>query len=139
MIKHDNYKHADLTDIIIAAFYVVYNNLGFGFKEKVYENALLIELDKRNLEFAAQKNIKVYYQEQIIGNFVADIIVENTIILELKAVESIRAEHEVQVVNYLRATEIEIGLLLNFGKKPEVRRKVFSNMRKKNLKHHTKS
>ena len=97
----------------------------------MYENALLIELDKRLLEIEKQKSIKVYYEGQIIGNFYADIVVNNSVIIELKAIESLRLEHEVQLVNYLRATNIEVGLLLNFGAKPQFRRKVFSNSRKK--------
>jgi GxxExxY protein len=127
----DNYKHSEVTEKIIEAFYAVYNTLGIGFQEKVYENALLIELDKRLLEFEKQKNIKVYYDGKIIGDFYADIIVENSVIIELKAIESLRLEHEVQLVNYLRATDIEVGLLLNFGAKPQFKRKVFSNSRKK--------
>jgi GxxExxY protein len=138
MMKNDNYKHSELTSKILEAYYSVYNNLGVGFRESVYENALLIELDKRSLLFDRQKNIKVHYEGQLIGDFFADIIVENCVILELKAIESLRPEHEVQLVNYLRATEIEVGLLLNFGSKAEFKRKVFSNSRK-NLKHHTKS
>ncbi|WP_321279879.1 GxxExxY protein [Marinifilum fragile] len=127
----DNYKHSEITEKIIEAFYAVYNALGIGFCEKVYENALLIELDKRLLEFEKQKNIKVYYDGKIIGDFYADIIVDNCVIIELKAIESLRFEHEVQLVNYLRATDIEVGLLLNFGAKPQFKRKVFSNSKKK--------
>ncbi|NOU62368.1 GxxExxY protein [Marinifilum caeruleilacunae] len=127
----DNYKHSELTEKIIEAFYAVYNKLGVGFQEKVYENALLIELDKRFLNFTKQKNIKVFYDNQVVGDFYADIIVNDSVIIELKAVESIRLEHEVQLVNYLRATNIEVGLLLNFGAKPQFKRKVFSNTRKK--------
>lgn len=127
----DNYKHSEVTEKIIEAFYVVYNKLGTGFQEKVYESALLIELDKRFLEFEKQKNIKVYYEGHIIGNFYADVIVNNVVIVELKAVESLCLDHEVQLVNYLRATDIEVGLLLNFGSKPQFKRKVFSNSRKK--------
>ena len=128
---NDNYKHSEVTDKIIDAYYTVYNKLGVGFRETVYENALLIELDKRLLKFEQQKNIKVHYEGQVIGNFYADIIVENCVIIELKAIESLRLEHEVQLVNYLRATEIEVGLLLNFGNKPQFKRRVFSNSRKK--------
>ncbi len=134
---NDNYKHSEVTDKIIDAYYTVYNKLGVGFRETVYENALLIELDKRLLKFEQQKNIKVHYEGQLIGNFYADIIVENCVIIELKAIESLRFEHEVQLVNYLRATEIEVGLLLNFGNKPQFKRRVFSNS-KKNLNHYTK-
>jgi GxxExxY protein len=139
MIMNENYKCTEITDKIIEAFYTVYNQLGVGFQEKIYENALLIELDKRLLEFEKQKNIRVYYEGQLIGDFYADIVVNKCVIIELKAVESIRPEHEIQLVNYLRATNIEVGLLLNFGSKPQIKRKVFANCRKVNLNAHVKS
>lgn len=122
----DNYKHSDITALIIKAFYTVYNQLGYGFLEKVYENALLIELQKLNLECNAQSPIEVYYDEQKVGYYIADIIVDNAVIVEIKAAESICEEHEAQLTNYLRATDIEVGMLLNFGKKAEFKRKVFS-------------
>ncbi len=92
--------------------------------EKVYEKSLLIELKK---QVEQQKNIKVYYEENEVGDYYADLIVNNLVIIELKAAESLCEEHEAQLINYLRATNIEVGLLLNFGKKPEFRRKIFSN------------
>ena len=122
----DNYKHSDISALIIKAFYTDYNQLGYGFLEKVYENALLIELRKLNLECIAQSPIEVYYDEQKVGFYIADIIVENAVIVEIKAVESICEEHEAQLTNYLLATDIEVGMLLNFGKKAEFKRKVFS-------------
>lgn len=122
-----DYKYSDLTELIIKCFYKVYNELSYGFLEKVYQNALLIELQNSGLDVQPQKQIKVYYQEKIVGEYYADIIVDNVVILELKAAESIVEEHEFQLINYLKATDIEVGLLLNFGKKPEVRRKVFTN------------
>jgi len=122
--------HKDLTNKIINCFYLVYNTLGFGFLEKVYENALLIELHKKGMFAEKQKPIKVFYQQQIVGEYFADIIVDETIILELKAAEYIIEEHELQLINYLKATDKEIGLLLNFGKKPEFKRKIFTNDRK---------
>ena len=125
-----NYLYKDLTDNIISSFYNVYNELGFGFLENVYQNALYFELTRKQLKIDAQKPIKVYYQNQIVGNYKADLIVNDTIILELKAVEYLLEEHELQLINYLKATNIEIGLLLNFGKKPEIRRKIFTNDRK---------
>ena len=125
------YYHKDLTDTIIKAFYNVYNELGFGFLENVYQNALYFELISKQLKVEAQKTIKVYYQNQLVGNYKADLIVNDTIILELKAVDFLVEEHELQLINYLKATNIEIGLLLNFGKKPEIRRKIFTNDRKK--------
>jgi GxxExxY protein len=106
--------HSDITDKIIKAFYKVYNELGFGFLEKVYENALLLELISMGLICEKQKPIKVHYNNQLVGEYFADIIVNHSIILELKAAEGLVEEHELQLVNYLKATEIEVGLLLNF-------------------------
>lgn len=98
--------------------------------EKVYENALLYELRNQGLDCEKQKPIKVYYEQIQVGEYYADIIVNECIILELKAAESIAEEHEFQLINYLKATEIEIGLLLNFGKNPEFKRKIFTNNKK---------
>jgi GxxExxY protein len=123
----NNLLHKDLSNRIIKCFYNVYNKLGYGFLEKVYEKSLLIELDKNNLFAENQKPIKVYYDNEKVGEYFADIIVENTIILELKAAEILVEEHELQLINYLKATDIEVGLLLNFGKKPEFKRKIFTN------------
>ncbi len=125
--SQDKYKHQDITRLIIKAFYNVYNKLGYGFLEKVYENALMIELRKLELNTVAQVPIKVYYDNEKVGDYLADIIVNNIIILEIKAMEALCEAHEAQLLNYLRATNIEIGLLLNFGKKPEFRRKVWTN------------
>lgn len=120
-----------LTGQIIKIFYKVYNNLGHGFLEKVYHNALMIELRKAGFNFETKKEITVYYENEIVGKFETDLIIEGKVILELKAKETLHEAHEAQLVNYLRATEIEVGLLLNFGKTPEFRRKIFSNDRKK--------
>lgn len=122
--------HEDLTDKIIKAYYKVNNTLGFGFLEKVYENAMAIELRKLGMHVEKQKNIKVYYEQEEIGDYYADLLVDHLVIVELKAAESLCEEHEAQLINYLKATPIEVGLLLNFGKKAEFRRKVFSNNRK---------
>ncbi len=119
--------YQNITSQIIACFYKVYNTLGFGFLEKVYENSLKIELEKSGLKVQKQKPINVNYEGQLVGEYFADLVVEDKIILELKAVETLIQEHEYQLINYLKATEIEVGLLLNFGKKPEIRRKIFSN------------
>ena len=127
------YLHQELSSNIISCFYKVYNTLGFGFLEKVYENALLIELTKSWLFVERQKPIKVHYEEKIVGEYFADIMVENKIILESKAAESLIEEYELQLINYLKATDIELGLLLNFGKKPEIRRKIFSNNQRKSV------
>src|SRR5688572_15216497 len=112
----DNYLHSDLTGQIINSFYTVYNSLGYGFMEKVYENALLIELKSQRLYSVNQIPIKVFYKNQQVGFYIADIIVENCVILELKAAEVICEEHEHILINYLKSTDIEVGLLLNFGK-----------------------
>lgn len=119
--------HKDMTNTVIKAFYKVYNQLGYGFLEKVYENAMMIELNNMGLHCQKQRPIKVYYLGEEIGDYFADIVVENIIILELKAAESLCEEHEYQLINYLKATDIEVGLLFNFGKKPEFKRKVFQN------------
>ena len=121
----DNYKHSDITAIIIKAFYNVYNQLGYGFLEKVYENALLIELRKFNLTCHAQCPVEVFFDHAKVGLYIADIIVNDCVIIEAKAAEAICEEHEAQLTNYLRATDIEVGILLNFGKKAEFKRKVF--------------
>jgi GxxExxY protein len=118
-------EFSSLTEKIIGCAYKVYNTLGFGFLESVYENALTIELKKAGFKFERQKSIKVFYEGEIVGNFKADIIVDDLIILELKSVQNIVTEFEVQLVNYLTATMKPVGLLLNFGpKKVEIKRKV---------------
>ena len=118
-------EHRELTEKIIGCAYRVYNRMGFGFLESVYEKCMLIELKKAGLNPDSQKSIKVYYDDEIVGDFVADIIVDDTIILELKSVRRVVRAHEVQLVNYLVATGKPIGLLLNFSeRKIEVKRKV---------------
>jgi len=120
-------KHEQKTQQIIQAFYKVYNTLGYGFLEKVYQNSMVIELRKMNFQVQSQYPINVYYDDSRVGEYYADILVDDCIILELKAAEAICEEHEYQLINYLKATDIEVGLLLNFGKKPEIKRKIFSN------------
>ncbi len=116
--------HADLTEKIIGCAYRVYNTLGAGFLESVYEKCLIIEAEKYGLSVEAQKPINVYYDGQNVGNFVTDLIVDDKVIIELKAVRNLVIAHEVQLVNYLTATKIPIGLLINFGEtKVEVKRK----------------
>ncbi len=118
-------QHRELTEQIIGCAYRVYNKMGFGFLESVYEKCLLIELRKLGLTAENQQPITVYYEEEVVGEFVADIVVEDTIILELKSVRRVVQAHEVQLVNYLVATGKSVGLLLNFGdRKVEVKRKV---------------
>lgn len=126
MIK-DNYIHSEITDLIIKAFYNVYNKLGFGFLEKVYENGMMIELKRLGLNAEKQKQLKVFYDEFEIGEYYADIIVNDCVIVELKAAEAICPEHEAQLVNYLKASDIEVGLLLNFGKEPKFKRRVLTS------------
>ena len=123
----DELKHGDMTARIIKAFYKVYNKLGYGFLEKVYENALCLELIDAGLYCTKQAPVEVFYNDQKVGNYFADIIIDDTIIIEVKAAKGIAEEHEYQLINYLKATDIEVGLLLNFGKDPEFRRKIFSN------------
>ncbi len=123
----EKYLHSELTSKIIRCFYAVYNTLGYGFLEKVYENSLKIELQLSGLKVEAQKKIDVYYSNKVVGVYYADLIVNDTVILEIKAVEALCEEHEFQLINYLKATDIEVGLLLNFGKKPEFKRKIYTN------------
>ena len=125
--------HEKITEKIISAYYKVYNTLGYGFLEKVYENAMAIELRKAGVQVSQQKNIKVYYESEEVGDYFADLSVENVVIVELKAAKEICEKHEAQLINYLRATTIEVGLLLNFGIEPEFKRKIFHNHLKKNL------
>jgi hypothetical protein len=120
----------ELTGKIIKTFYKVYNTLGHGFLEKIYHKAMIIELVKAGLKVETEKPITVRYFEDIIGEFEADLIANEKIMLELKAKDALHEAHEAQLLNYLRATEIEIGLLLNFGKEPKFKRKFFSNSNK---------
>lgn len=123
--------YQELTDTILKCFYKVYNELGYGFLEKVYENALIIELQNNSLNCSQQSPIKVYYQQTQVGTYFADILVEDKVILELKAGDGgIILEHELQLVNYLKATEYEVGLILFFGEKPTMKRKIFTNQHK---------
>ena len=117
--------HKDLTEKVIGAFYKVYNTLGFGFLEKVYENAMSIECRKAGLSVEKQKNIRVYYDKEEVGDYYADLIINDLIIVELKAARNLDEDHEAQLLNYLKATDKEIGLLFNFGNKPEFKRKIF--------------
>ena len=126
----DKLKHKEITDTILKSFYEVYNELGNGFLESVYENALYIVLTGYELLVERQKDISVFFRGANIGNFKADLIVNDKVIAELKAVRVLDSAHEAQLINYLRATNIEVGLLLNFGRKPEFKRFVYDNTRK---------
>ena len=119
-------KHQDLTAKIIECAYKVHNTLGFGFLEAVYRNALMIELLKTGLQSEKEKKIQVHYHNQLVGDYAADIIVENTVILELKSVKELHPAHSAQLINYLKATGIEIGLLINFGESVQVKRKIYT-------------
>lgn len=123
--------HKDLTDRIIPVFYKVYRELGYGFLEKIYHNAMLIELTQQGFDCQSQQKINVHYQGKNIGEYYSDITVNGLILLELKATEVLVEAHENQLINYLRATTFEVGFLFNFGKNPEIRRKIFTNDRKK--------
>ncbi len=123
----DNYKHSEMTEQVIKGFYKAYNELGFGFLEKVYENALCIELYNIGLDIEKQRPITAYFEGREVGKYFADVVVNDVLILELKAAKTLCKEHEYQLINYLKATEIEVGLLLNFGEDPQIKRKVFSN------------
>ena len=121
------YKHSHITDLIIKPFFNVYNKLGYGFLEKVYENAMLVELQKLGLKVVGQQGIAVYYDEVEVGLYFADLIVEDSVLVELKASEFLCEEHEAQLTNYLKATSLEVGILLNFGKSAQFKRKIFDN------------
>lgn len=124
-------KHAEITDNILRCFFkVVYPALGYGFLEKVYQNAMLLSLSAVGLSACAEVPIPVYFQGHLVGEYQADVVVNDLVIVELKAVSRLLAEHEAQLLNYLRATPYEVGLLLNFGPKPEFIRKAFNNDRK---------
>jgi GxxExxY protein len=128
--------HEEITKQILKAFFTVYNTLGYGFLEKVYHNAMLLELRKLGLTYDSERRITVFYDGCIVGEYIADIIVEEKVIVELKATTVIHDMHEVQLMNYLRATTFELGLLLNFGHEPGRRRKIFMNDKKRSLTSH---
>jgi GxxExxY protein len=123
--------HEELTNKIIKCFYNVFNTLGYGFLEKVYHNSMLLELRSYGLEAISQGEIIVFYDGTEVGHYYADIIVEDLVILEIKVAKTIIEAHEAQLLNYLRATDKEVGLVLNFGPKAEFKRKIFENRYKK--------
>ncbi len=130
----ENLLHQELTKSIINVYYDVYNELGYGFLEKVYQNSMYLELKNRGFKVEAQKNIKVYYKKTEVGEYFTDLLVNDLVIVELKASEVLVYQNELQLLNYLKATDKEIGLLLNFGKKAEFKRLIFTNDRKQHLK-----
>jgi GxxExxY protein len=119
-----------VTEKVIGVYYEVYNELGHGFLESVYEQAMLIALSEAGLHVARQLPITVYFRGQVVGEFRADIMVNNLVIVEIKAARTIESAYEAQIMHYLRATDVEIGLLMNFGPKPEFKRFIFDNERK---------
>ena len=127
---HQDIKYKTLTEKIIKIFYTVYNKLGYGFLEKVYENAMMLELKRESIHAVSQFSIKVFYENEIVGEYFADMLVNNQVIVEIKASRNLAVDNEAQLLNYLKATDKEVGLLLNFGPKPEIKRKVFDNLRK---------
>lgn len=126
-----NFPHQELTKSIIGIYYNVYNELGFGFLEKVYHKALLIELKNNGYKIESEKKVNVYYKNEIVGEYIPDIIINDSVIVELKCVEYLTDIHENQLLNYLKATDCEVGLILNFGKDPQFIRKIFTNDLKK--------
>ena len=127
------FKHGDVTDLVLKAFYRVYGTLGYGFLEKVYRNSLAVELCRMKLDVVQEARIEVYYEGEVVGEYYAGLLVANAVLVEVKSVPRLLEEHEAQLLNYLKATPYEVGLLLNFGPKPEVKRKVFDNSRKGSL------
>jgi GxxExxY protein len=130
MEENDVLIPQELIDIILTQFYRIYNDLGYGFLERVYHNALYFALVDAGLKCEAEKPIKIYHDGRVVGDYRADLLVEDSVILELKACEELNPAHEAQLINYLKSTKIEVGYLLNFGKKAKFSRKVYSNNRK---------
>jgi GxxExxY protein len=124
------YKHSELTEKLIGIFFEVYNELGYGFLESVYEQAFRLVLKSSGLAFEQQFPVSVTFRGSVIGEFRADLIVQSAVIVELKAVQKLDASHEKQLLNYLRATSLEVGLLLNFGPSAQIRRMALDNERK---------
>ncbi|MEM7114502.1 MAG: GxxExxY protein [Chloroflexota bacterium] len=120
--------HQDLAKVVIGCFYTVYNTLGYGFLEKVYENALVIELRQKGLTVQQQFPIEVFYKGDTVGKYFADLLIEDKIILELKAAKIIAQSHLVQLQNYLKASQIELGFVFNFGPQPKFERRIFQNI-----------
>lgn len=136
IINMENYDVPDelvskeLVDKVLKQFYRVYNDLGYGFLEKVYQNALYYALLDEGLDCNIEYPVNVYHNNRVVGEYRADLIVEGCLIIETKATSELSEANEKLLINYLRATDVEVGYLLNFGKRPEFRRKVFSNSRK---------
>jgi GxxExxY protein len=123
-------KHAEITEKILRAFFDLHTELGYGFSEKVYENSLSILLQERGLKVEQQVPIHVYFHGKVVGEYIVDMLVNDVVVLELKAVSKLNEDHAAQLLNYLKATDYEVGLLMNFGQTAEFRRKVYDNERK---------
>lgn len=126
-------KHSELTGKILGAFFQLHKELGYGFSEKVYRSALAILLEEVGMRVQQEVTLRVFFHGKIVGEYIADIIVNDVILLELKAVKKLNTTHDAQLLNYLKATEIEVGLLLNFGPQAEFHRKIYDNSRKGSL------
>src|SRR5687767_14685259 len=126
-----DFKHAELTQKIIGVFYEVYNELGTGFLESVYQKSLALALETAGLAVCSRVDIPVWFRGHQVGNFEGDLLVEKCVLLELKATRALDSSHQAQLLNYLRATEIEVGLLLNFGPRPEFKRLAFDNSKRR--------
>jgi len=129
----NEFKHGEVTDLVLKAFFRVYNELGYGFLEKIYENALIIAARELGLAVEQQVRVHIYFDGKVVGDHVIDLLFNNAVIVEVKAAKSLLEEHEAQLLNYLKATPFEVGLLLNFGPKPQFKRKVYDNGVKGNL------
>ena len=126
-------RHSEVTGKILGAFFELHKELGLGFSEKIYESALEVLLTEVGLFVEKQKDIFVYFHGRIIGEYKADMIINGVVLLEIKSVEKLIDAHDAQLLNYLKSTEIEVGLLLNFGRQAEFRRKIYDNPRKGSL------
>ena len=126
-------KHSELTGKILGAFFQLHKELGFGFSERVYESALEILLIEFGMIVERQKDICVYYHGKVVGEYKADMVVNGVVLLETKSVEKLIDAHDAQLLNYLKATGLEVGLLLNFGRQAEFHRKIYDNPRKGSL------
>ncbi|HEV8131083.1 MAG TPA: GxxExxY protein [Acidobacteriota bacterium] len=128
-----NFKHGQITDLILKAFFQVYGKLGYGFSEKIYENSMAITSQNLGLTVIQQAPIAVYFDQSIVGHYAVDLLVNSLVIVEIKAHKSLTQEHEAQLLNYLKATPYEVGLLLNFGPRPQCKRRVYDNSLKGGL------
>jgi GxxExxY protein len=126
-------KHSELTGKILGAFFQLHKEMGYGFSEKVYQAALALLLEEFGMKVLQQVPLRVYFHGKVVGEYVADMLINDVVLLELKAVEKLNSAHDAQLLNYLKATEIEVGLLLNFGPQAEFHRKIYDNARKGSL------